>query len=284
MPEPDGRAPLVGARAFDAFYYANCCGKPYERNAEWLAEFGRIADRIVADVKPARVMDAGCAIGLLVEALRARGVDAWGVDISDHAIGRVHESARAFCRTGSITEPFDGRYDLIACVEVVEHMPPAEAERAIANLCAHTADVLFSSSPLDHREPTHVNVHPPEHWAEIFARHGFFRDVDHDASYLTPWAARFRKSGDPVPRVVRNLERQAWASRVAERDARSYAAEVQARAAHAEAEVAEVRSAMDREVAHLRQLLATSEQALAAMRQSAFWKARNVWFRLLGRE
>lgn len=283
MPEADGRVPLVGAQAFDAFYYANCCGKPYERNAEWLAEFGRIADRIVADIHPMRVMDAGCAIGLLVEALRGRGVEAWGVDISAHAIERVHDPVRAFCRAGSIAEPFDGRYDLITCIEVVEHMPPTDAERAVANLCAHADDVLFSSSPIDHREPTHVNVHPPEHWAEMFARHGFFRDVDHDASYLTPWAARFRRSAEPVARVVRNLERQAWQARVAERDARAYAAGVQARLAHAEAEVAEVRSAMEREVGTLRQLQASSEQTIAAMRASVFWKARTAWFRLLGR-
>ena len=76
--------------------------------------------------------------------------------------------------------------------------------------------------------------------------------MDYDASYITPWAARFRRSSAPTHRVVRELERRAWASRVAERDAREYAAEVQARLAHKEAEVVEVRAAMDREVALLR--------------------------------
>lgn len=240
------------ASHFDAFYYAHCCGKPYERNAEWLAHFGGLADRIVADMRPARVLDAGCAIGLLVETLRDRGVDARGVDISDYAIGRAPEHIQPYCRAGSIADPFDGRFDLIVCIEVVEHMPPAEAERAIANFCVHTDDVLFSSSPSDHREPTHINVHPPEHWAELFARQAFIRDVDYDASYITPWAARFQRSSAPLHRVVRELERRAWASRVAEREAREYAAEVQARLAHKEAEVIEVRAAMDREVALLR--------------------------------
>lgn len=240
------------ASQFDAFYYAHCCGKPYERNPEWLTHFGRLADRIVADMRPSRVLDAGCAIGLLVETLRDRGVDAWGVDLSDYAIGQAPEHIRSYCRAGSIADPFDGRFDLIVCIEVAEHMPPAEAERAIANFCTHADDVLFSSSPSDHREPTHINVHPPEHWAELFARQGFIRDVDYDASYITPWAARFQRSSAPLHRVVRELERRAWASRVAEQDAREYAAEVQARLAHKEAEVADVRAAMDREVALLR--------------------------------
>ena len=43
--------------------------------------------------RPARLLDAGCAIGLLVETLRDRGVDARGVDISDYAIGRVPDAS-----------------------------------------------------------------------------------------------------------------------------------------------------------------------------------------------
>lgn len=268
QPSPRANAGPM-ADCFDAFYYAHCCGKPYERNAEWLAEFGRLSDRIVADLHPGRVLDAGCAIGLLVETLRDRGVEAWGVDLSSFAIARLHEKVRPYCREGSIAESFGERFDLITCIEVVEHMPPAEAEQAIANFCAHSDDVLFSSSPSDYREPTHINVHPPEHWAELFARHGFIRDVDYDASFLTPWAARFRRSTAPLHRIVRDLERRAWTSRVAERDARSYASEVQARLAHAEAEVIEVRAAMDREIAKLR--------------ESGFRKLRSALARMLGR-
>ena len=48
----------------------------------------------------------------------------------------------------------------------------------MANLCPHTADVLFSSTPFDYDEATHLNVQPPDYWAALFARHGFYRDVD----------------------------------------------------------------------------------------------------------
>jgi 2-polyprenyl-3-methyl-5-hydroxy-6-metoxy-1,4-benzoquinol methylase len=262
------RTVVLGAAAFDAFYYANCCGRPYARTADWLTEFGRIADRIVSDFRPARVMDAGCAIGLLVETLRDRGVEAWGVDISDHAMAQVPSAVAPFCRVGSIADSFGERFDLITCIEVVEHMPPPEADRSIANLCAHADVVLFSSSPVDYREPTHVNVHPPEHWAELFARHGFVRDADYDASYVTPWAGCFRRTTQPMHRIVRDLERAAWLSKVGEREARAYATDVQARASHAEAEVKDVRAAMDREVASLRQTLAQAEAGRVAAETS----------------
>lgn len=193
---------------FDAHYYATGCGAPYERNEAWLNFFGMIADRIISDIRPASVLDAGCAMGFLVEALRRRGVQAWGVDISDYAISQVHPDVREFCRVGSITEPFERRYDLIVCIEVLEHMPSAEGERAIANLCAHTDDVLFSSSPRDFAEATHVNVQPPEYWAERFARRGLFHDLDFDASFITAWAMRFRRSDEPVHGLVRGYERR----------------------------------------------------------------------------
>jgi SAM-dependent methyltransferase len=197
----------VPPQTFDACYYARSCGRPYRRDAEWLAFFGAIADRIVSDIRPRRVLDAGCAIGLLVETLRSRGVEASGIDVSTFAIDHVHGPVRPFCRQASATEPLSERYDLIISIEVLEHMTPAEAEAAIANFCAHTDDVLFSSSPFDFTEATHTNVRPPDYWASEFARHGFYRDVDFDASVVTPWAVRFRSRNDPLHRVVRDYER-----------------------------------------------------------------------------
>jgi hypothetical protein len=94
---------------------------------------------------------------------------------------------------GSITQPFERQYDLVTCIEVFEHMPTLEAEKAAENLCRSTDDILFSSTPFDYKEVTHVNVHPPEYWTAMFARHGFYRDFEFDASFLTPWAVRYTR-------------------------------------------------------------------------------------------
>jgi hypothetical protein len=196
--------------AYDEYYYAHDCGRPYQRDDEWLGFFGGIADRIVHDIAPRTALDAGCAMGFLVEALRDRGVDASGLDISPYAIERVREDIRPHCRLASVLDPLPQRYDLIVCIEVLEHLSPREAKRAVANLCAHTDDVLFSSTPLDYREATHVNVQPPEHWAEMFARKGFYRDVDCDASFITTWAARFRRAVGPVSAIIAGYERRLW--------------------------------------------------------------------------
>lgn len=195
-------------RFFDAYYYATGCGRPYQRDEEWLGFFDHIAAKIVSSIAPRVVLDAGCAMGFLVESLRQRGVEAYGIDLSDYAISNVDPSIQPFCRVGSVAEPFPRRYDLIVSIEVLEHMPPAEAEKAVEVFCSHTDDVIFSSTPFDYKEVTHFNVQPPEVWGELFARQGFYRDVDYDASFITPWAVRFRRKDDPVARLVREYERK----------------------------------------------------------------------------
>lgn len=196
---------------YDANYFAHGCGEPYQRNEVWLRLFHSYAERIHQDINPGKVLDAGCAMGFLVEMLRERGVEAWGIDISEYAIQNVNPEIQPYCRVGSILEPFPlPNYDLIVCIEVIEHLTSAEAEIAVKNLCEHTDDILFSSTPMDYGEVTHVNVRPPEYWAAMFYRQGFIRDVDYDASFITPWTMRFRKSQEPVIHLITNYERKLW--------------------------------------------------------------------------
>lgn len=194
---------------YGAFYYRHDCGTPYERNEHWLGFFADVAERIVRDLHPLSALDAGCAMGFLVEALHGRGVDAWGVDVSEYAISKVDDSVAGRCRVGSVTEPFERRYDLITCIEVLEHLPPEQAEPAIASLCAATDRILLSTTPEDFGEATHLNVQPPEFWAAAMAREGFYRDLDHDFSYLTPWAALYSRREESQAETVRRYDR-AW--------------------------------------------------------------------------
>jgi SAM-dependent methyltransferase len=197
---------------YGASYYRNYWGGggPYERNERWLKFFGEGADGIVRDLHPSSVLDAGCAMGFLVEALNERGVEACGIDVSEYAISQVGESVRDHCSVASLTEPLGRRYDLITCIEVVEHIPPDETDRAIANLCQATDQLLLSTTPGDYGEPTHLNVQPPEYWSAALARHGFFRDVERDFSYLSPWASLYvHREEDPIE-IVRRYDRAWW--------------------------------------------------------------------------
>ncbi|HEY7850911.1 MAG TPA: class I SAM-dependent methyltransferase, partial [Ktedonobacterales bacterium] len=198
---------------YDETYYRVGCGVPYERSEHWLAFFGKMADAIVREINPASVLDAGCAMGFLVEALRQRGVEAYGVDISEYAIAQVADEIKPYCWVGSLTEPLPRRYDLVVTIETLEHLHASDIPSAIQNLCAATDDILFSSTPDDRSEPTHFSVQPPEVWASLFAARGFWHDVEFDPTFVTPWAMRYRQTGDPAHRALIPLERALWSLR-----------------------------------------------------------------------
>jgi SAM-dependent methyltransferase len=213
MPDDASRVlapPEPSPSLYNENYYKDDFGVPYERTEHWIRFFGNVASRIGQNLAPRTALDAGCAMGLLVEQLVRVGIDAYGIDISDFAIERAPEVVRDRCRVGSITEPIEGRYDLVLCVEVLEHLTRADSETAMDNLCAVTSTILFSSTPMHYGQVTHVNVNPPEVWSEMFARRGFYRDLDQDATFLAPWATVYRKSDGRTPEVVRSYDRAFW--------------------------------------------------------------------------
>ncbi len=172
----------------------------------WRGFFQMVADRVVGVVNPSTVLDVGCAKGLLVQALREKGVDASGLDVSEHAVQTAHPDVRGHLRVASATDPIEGRYSLVTCVEVLEHMAPAPAQHAIDRMTEVTDRVLFSSSPSDHREPTHINTRPTDQWIASFAERGFYRRTDVDLSFLTPWAVLLERVDLTPHQLVQRYE------------------------------------------------------------------------------
>lgn len=252
-------------------YYATDFGEPYGRTEHWLTTTAGYAERIVADLNPASALDAGCAIGLLVEALRERGVDARGVDISEYAIEQVPEALAPYCRVADLTDPLDREYDLISLIEVIEHIPPAAASDVLKNLCAHTSTLLFSSTPRHLDQPTHLNVRAQEDWSADLAGLGFYRDLTYDATWLTPWSALYRRRRDhsstdmvrDYDRTVARLIEEVWELR---RSAIDLQNRLQDRV-HLERHPAEARAEeAEGEVHRLRERLATNEETIRAQR------------------
>jgi SAM-dependent methyltransferase len=283
--------------AYGADYYQHYSPRTYERSDYWLTIFRALADRIVETIGPRRVLDAGCAMGLLVEALRERGVEADGVDVSTYAIAHAPEPVKAYCRVASVTEPLPARYDLIVCIEVLEHLSGADAAAAVANFCRHADDVLFSSTPMHFRDTSHLNVQPPEYWAERFAEHGFYRDVDFDASFVCPWAVRFRRGTNRLPRIVADYERRFARLEYERNERRVMAEDLELQLTAARTRIAELLQGQQRLDDTNRDLAAARAELDAAqaragsleheltmargtvqnMEHSAFWRARGVW-------
>jgi SAM-dependent methyltransferase len=205
-------APTERDAVYGAYYYDRLIGDEesgrYEYTGEWREFFRGLAHHIVTRFEPKRTLDAGCAKGFLVRALREAGVEAFGVDASEYAIGEADDSIKEFVRVGSVTEALDGPYDLVTCIEVLEHLPADVIEDAIDRLCESTDRILFSSTPHDFVEPSHLNVKLPEDWVARFAARGFYRSFVVDTTFLTPWAVLLERApaGDATV-AVREYDR-----------------------------------------------------------------------------
>jgi len=296
------------ANFYDEAYFSHYGGKegiPYQvGEPQWMEVFSRIAERIKEDLRPTSVLDAGCAIGFLVEALRNVGVEAWGIDISEWAISHVPESIRMYCSIGSLTEEIDGHFDLVTLIEVIEHLPAAVAGSVVANITLHTDLVLFSSTPDGFEEATHINVQTPDYWANLFASHGFVRDFEYDATYLSRHAVLFRRGNIAADSLITGYELCLWRTRerlqgtldviVPERDAlvrdvneyehRSGVLEERieelsllAEAAHAE------RLLRDREIGELRQTAEMARAQFSAIEATKVFRYSAGLRRLYGR-
>jgi SAM-dependent methyltransferase len=202
---------IVGPDDYGDSYYSHYNGPEYDpAEPHWQQFFGRVSKRVVEILHPETVLDVGCAMGIFVGNLRALGVDAEGVDHSEYAISKADPRAEGHLRVGDITEPLEGRWDLISAIEVLEHLPASQIDQAIANLCSVTDTILFSSSPDDFNEGTHINVRPPSYWAALFASHGFHRRFDIDASFLSYWAVVLQRRPMDVRTVVADYETALW--------------------------------------------------------------------------
>lgn len=192
-------------------YYLSGCGKDYNDRTYWSSVFQKVAQNIVELYRPATYLDVGCAYGYLVEALRDLGVEAYGVDVSSYAIGKVREDIRPYCFVANVAEglpaELPSQFDCISAIEVIEHLYEEDEIPFLQALCGRTQHIVFSSTPDDFNEKSHFNVQQQEHWAKRFAQQGFLRDFQVDLSFIAPQAVAFVKSKKETLRLIEDYER-----------------------------------------------------------------------------
>jgi 2-polyprenyl-6-hydroxyphenyl methylase/3-demethylubiquinone-9 3-methyltransferase len=100
------------------------------------------------------VIDVGCGGGILAEAMARKGGQVKGIDLAEKSIGvaRLHglESGVAVdyevIATEAIAAREPGRYDLVTCMEMLEHVPePSAVVAACAQLAKPGGTLVFST-------------------------------------------------------------------------------------------------------------------------------------------
>ncbi|MBI4292217.1 MAG: bifunctional 2-polyprenyl-6-hydroxyphenol methylase/3-demethylubiquinol 3-O-methyltransferase UbiG [Betaproteobacteria bacterium] len=110
-------------------------------------------DRI-AQLSGKSVLDVGCGGGILAEAMVQRGAKVKGIDLSDKGlkVARFHllESGLSVDYEAVSAEDLaarePGRYDVVTCMELLEHVPnPESTVAACAALAKPGAQLFFST-------------------------------------------------------------------------------------------------------------------------------------------
>ncbi len=97
-------------------------------------------------------LDVGCGAGLLTEPLARLGASVTGIDATPEVIQVARDHAKAMglaidYRSGDIQDLEEGRFDLITCMEVIEHVAdPAAFVKALAGRLA-PGGLLILSTP-----------------------------------------------------------------------------------------------------------------------------------------
>ena len=147
--------------------------------------FKNMAEAIVAALNVRSALDIGCAKGLLVEELRKRDVEAYGLDISEYATGNSEEWIRPYLTVVDVEReqiPYDDTFfDLVTAIEILEHIESVENVLKECRRVLKRGGYLYITTPkkglieLEELDETHINIKPLSQWLRLLRENGFVR-------------------------------------------------------------------------------------------------------------
>ncbi|PKN88653.1 MAG: hypothetical protein CVU46_00150 [Chloroflexi bacterium HGW-Chloroflexi-8] len=123
------------------------------------------------------VVDIGCGIGSWLKAFQDHGVtnikgyDVSNLQKSDYLV--PYENLELNFDFISRDFPNDKKYDILLCLEVVEHLPEKKSFEFIKKLTELSPVILFSAAIPGQSGHGHINEQYPSFWNEIFQKFSF---------------------------------------------------------------------------------------------------------------
>jgi len=126
---------------------------------------------------PQTVIDVGCGEGWWAVEFAKHDCHAVGIDGGWHG---AHQLEQRFI-PHNLSDPLPdlGKFDVVVCLEVAEHLRPARARSFIKDLCDLTTGyVIFSAAIPGQGGTGHLNEQWPSYWSKLFNENGFAVNSD----------------------------------------------------------------------------------------------------------
>jgi SAM-dependent methyltransferase len=158
---------------YDHYFYQESEEPLIEKCAEVMA------DSIYRHFNPECLIDVGCGTGMLLMHLKKRGVKVLGYEYAKAAIDIGRSRGIDICKLDLEQEvlPLVNGADLVASMEVAEHLPASIADRYIDFLCHLSSHVIMTAAIPGQGGTDHVNEQPNEYWIEKFRQRGYDYDL-----------------------------------------------------------------------------------------------------------
>jgi ADP-heptose:LPS heptosyltransferase len=187
--------PIPGAW-YDADYFENGLKSNWAKGYHWreFAGLFRGAAAFLNGTFPdARsFLDAGCAKGFLVRALREHKVEAWGFDISPWALQHAEPLAKPFLSCASTDDvALDRSFDILVCMDLLTRLTEEQVKSFLLRARTWTTTGVFATIPTEdrlappeangNRDRSHVTRRSRSWWHERFLEAGWTQDPLHAA-------------------------------------------------------------------------------------------------------
>lgn len=161
----------------------------YKESALKSPIFLEIAEAIKSVFQPTRVLEIGCATGVIIRHLNNLGIEAHGIDVSEWAVKNREHPNVSLQSAHDLNFP-DAHFDLVISAHALEHIPVDLKNAAFAEISRVSAgglhfhmlpilgdgpyvgDETFHIQQLQ-RDPTHVLLHDRKWWVNEWKELGW---------------------------------------------------------------------------------------------------------------
>lgn len=157
--------PLLTESLYNSVYFRR--SKKFQKNP------GRLKDlvEIICSYEPRCVLDVGCGIGFIVNELRNRGVEAYGVDFAKSLLDEYWQDSPYFFLCDAKYLPFvDETFDVVFSSDFFEHILEGDIDQVVSEMKRVGGRVLTRiayGNDLDRdQELYHITNKPKEWWVE----------------------------------------------------------------------------------------------------------------------